>query len=114
MNKDERKKFILNNSNGQSEDLINRCLKLLKCETEGWDYDLLKKVLFNKTHSDKIVVLSVNSYEELYNSQNNTDFLINYYSFTNKMFCFACRKSENFDLYKSFIRDKKLQNLLNE
>ena len=114
MNKEERINFILNNREGTADDLIVRCIKLIKDETEDWDHDVLKISLFNETHLDKIVLLSVNRYSRLYQSPYNTDFLISYYSRTNKMFCFSNKKLKDFDLYKSLLREKILNIILNE
>lgn len=106
--KEEKLKFVLSKQENNSINNIKRCIELINTETDVYDYELMKKITFNKNYLNNIIILSVNF--ENYNSR----FLINYFSIKNNMFCFSHINEKDMELYKSLVREKNINSILND
>jgi hypothetical protein len=105
MTKQNRIDFIQNNSQIIDSQIIDKCIELINQETEIWDYDLFKKIFFNP--SCNIFILSI------FYIKNRQKFFVSYYSFANNLFSFSFKDNIE-DFYKSALREKTINNLLND
>ena len=108
MTKQERLDFIQNHKGEIDSKIIDRCIELINEETEIWDYDLFKELFFNPSYINNIVILSIN-----YNLRRE-EYYVNYYSNNTNLFCFSNKNNKEFDYYKTLLREKKINILLNE